>query len=244
MNDIHALSGAYALDAVDDVERREFEDHLAGCEACLAEVASFRETAALVATTEAVTPPASLRTDVLSAISQVRPLPPEPSQTPSPTPTDELAVRRRRLPVILAAAAVVLLAVGAVIWHPWQQDSSSAVDQVLQASDAVRTTQPLEGGGELTLVRSASLDRAVMLGKDVPEPASGKTYQLWLQQDGKMVTAGLMPDATKPTVLSGDVGTATAAAVSVEPDGGSPEPTTDPIALFTFTPGSSGNGGA
>ena len=37
-DDIHALSGAYAVDALDDVERARFERHLANCEACRAEV--------------------------------------------------------------------------------------------------------------------------------------------------------------------------------------------------------------
>jgi anti-sigma-K factor RskA len=241
MSDIHALSGAYAVDALDDAERAGFEEHLAQCAACRAEVASFRETSALIAETEAVTPPSSLRDGVLEGISQIRPLPPETPTAPV-EPTDELAVRRRRLPAILAtAAAVVLLAVGAVLWHPWQQQGTSVTDQVLQASDAVRTTQPIAGGGELTLVRSPSLDRAVMLSKGVPDPQAGTTYQLWLQQNGQMVSAGLMPDVGSPTLLMGDPGTATAAAVSVEPDGGSQEPTTDPIALFPFTSGQSGN---
>ena len=50
-SDIHALSGAYAVDALDPAERTEFELHLADCAACQAEVASFRETSALIAET-------------------------------------------------------------------------------------------------------------------------------------------------------------------------------------------------
>ena len=50
-----------------------------------------------------------------------------------------------------------------------------------------------------------------------------------------MVSDGLMPDADHPTVLTGDAATATAAAVSVEPAGGSDQPTTDPVALFPFS---------
>ena len=34
MSDIHALVGAYAVDALDDVERAAFERHLAECAAC------------------------------------------------------------------------------------------------------------------------------------------------------------------------------------------------------------------
>jgi hypothetical protein len=38
-DDIHGLSGAYA---VDDVERVRFEAHLAGCDTCRDEVSSLR----------------------------------------------------------------------------------------------------------------------------------------------------------------------------------------------------------
>ena len=56
-----------------------------------------------------------------------------------------------------------------------------------------------------------------------------------------MVSAGLMPDAEEPTVLTGNAATAKAAAVSVEPEGGSEQPTSDPIALFPLKP-TGGNG--
>lgn len=47
--DIQELLGAFALDAVDDVERDVVEAHLAGCPRCRAEVEGHRETAALLA---------------------------------------------------------------------------------------------------------------------------------------------------------------------------------------------------
>ena len=74
--DIHALSGAYAVDALDDVERAHFERHLAGCEACQAEVDSLRDATALLASTTATPPPPALRDSVLAQIANVRPLPP------------------------------------------------------------------------------------------------------------------------------------------------------------------------
>jgi len=48
-HDIQELLGAFALDAVDDVERDVIEAHLAGCPRCRAEVEGHRETAALLA---------------------------------------------------------------------------------------------------------------------------------------------------------------------------------------------------
>ena len=86
-SDIHALSGAYAVDALDDTERAEFERHLASCASCRAEVQSFRETTAIMAEAEAEqTPPESLRANVLAGISQVRPFPPETAEIEAPEP--------------------------------------------------------------------------------------------------------------------------------------------------------------
>jgi anti-sigma-K factor RskA len=75
----------------------------------------------------------------------------------------------------------------------------------------------------------------------VPKAPAGKTYQLWLQQPGQpMVSAGLMSDPTRPTVLTGDAGTASAAAVSVEPAGGSDQPSADVVAVFPLRPAGGG----
>ncbi|HEX4473193.1 MAG TPA: anti-sigma factor [Nocardioides sp.] len=249
MSDIHALSGAYAVDALDQTERAQFEKHLGVCAACRSEVQSFRETAAIMAVTEAEeTPPASLRATVLAGISQVRPFPPETPEITSPEPVSTVVtLRRRMLPTLVAAAAVlILVTAGAFAWHPWKSNQTSVADQVLNAPDAVKIVEKVPGGhGELTLVRSASLKRAVMVGHDVPEPASGKTYQLWLKQPGQgMVSAGLMPDSDQATVLTGDAATATAAAVSVEPDTGSAHPTGPVVAVFPLKSLSGGNDSA
>jgi anti-sigma-K factor RskA len=234
MSDIHALSGAYALDALDDVERAQFARHLASCAACRAEVQTFCETASHLAETETEAPPASLRAKVLADITTVRPFPPETPVAASAPVGSVVALRRRSLPTVVAAAvALILLAAGgAAIWHPWTDNGATIADQIVHAPDAVRISEPV-AGGTLTIVRSASLGRAVMIGEHVPEPASGTTYELWLQQPGRgMVPAGLMPDSTQPTVLTGDAATAKAAAITVEPVAGSAHPTTPPIALF------------
>ena len=61
--DIHGLSGAYAVDALDDVERAEFERHLAQCPECQAEVEPPRRRRR--ATRGTATPPsATLRASV------------------------------------------------------------------------------------------------------------------------------------------------------------------------------------
>lgn len=85
-DDIHSLSGAYVVDAVDDVERARFEAHLAGCSQCQSEVASLRAAATELSSTTVAPPPPSLRASVLQGISSVRPLPPEVASEEMPAP--------------------------------------------------------------------------------------------------------------------------------------------------------------
>ena len=239
MSDIHALSGAYAVDALDDRERELFEQHLVDCAVCQAEVASLREASAMLAETTYAAPPPALRDKVLADIGKVRPLPPLPEQ--KPVVRDIESVRRRRFPVGLAAAAAVLavLGAGAVVTQPWQDDTSktlTAAEKVLQASDAESVSVQL-GGAKATVVRSVSEGRAVIVTNDMPPAPDGKVYELWLRRpDGEMVRAGLMPAGSdEPILLEGDASDATGAGITVEPaPDGSEQPTTTPIALFDF----------
>lgn len=238
--EIHALSGAYAVDALDPQEKAEFEEHLAACATCRAEVESLQEATALLAETTATEPPAALRERVLAEIATVRPLPPE---VPAARPVTSIRSRRRPWTLLAAAAAVVAVAGGgAVVWqqvsdHGQQQTQLSAVDRVLQAGDAKRVNVSLPGGVRASLVRSVTEGKAVLVTRNMPPAPSGHIYELWLQTPGgAMVPAGTMTDGGSRTVLlSGDATTATGAGITVEPKGGSQSPTTEPIALFDFS---------
>lgn len=229
-HEIHALSGAYAVDALDPDERARFEAHLGSCAACQSEVASLREATAMLGSSVEAEPPAALRDRVLAEISTVRPLP----------PVTVLAERRRRWarPLAAAAAAVVLVGGGVVVWQQAQDDSSTtqlAADRVIQARDARHVTVDLPGGGSATVYTSRAVGRAALVTRHMPAPPSGRTYQLWLQKAGRMVPAGLMKGAGDQAVLlRGDLAGATAVGITVEPPGGSEEPTSDPVALFDF----------
>jgi anti-sigma-K factor RskA len=228
MSEIHALSGAYAVDALDEHERAQFERHLAECADCRAEVDSLRGAAASLADATEVAPPPQLRADVLAAITKVRPLPPLPSQLP-----DHGRGRRFR-GLLVAAAAVAVVGTGLAVTQPWD-DELNPVDQVIAAADADRASVKIDGG-KATVYRSESLGRAALVTDDLPGVPDGKVYELWLQVDGAMVPAGLL-DASgdQELLLTGDASKATAAGITVEPDGGSKQPTTAPIALFDLT---------
>ena len=269
-DDIHALSGAYALDAVDEQERHEFEQHLAVCADCQAEIAGFRATTEQLSVLIGAQPPERLREQILRDISLVRPLPPEVTQetadridergrrdersgtadAPVAASADVVPITRsaqrrggaapRTTRWLAAAAAVVALGGGTVAaLHPWDRQAQVQVglaDRVIQAPDAQRFQQTVASGGTATVVRSKSVGKAVLVTDNLAAAPSGKVYQLWLQPPGgPMVSAGLLPTAGNQTVvLDGDANSAVAAGISVEPPGGSTQPTTTPVALIAF----------
>ena len=224
MSDIHALVGAYAVDALDDVERAAFERHLAECADCRAEVDGLREAASVIGSSVAQEPPRSLRDRVLAEAATVRPLP------PLAVPTHQRAGRFR--PALVAAAAAVLIAVagGVVVAEPWADDTSqvpvTAAERIRAVADVETFQQELEGGAVATVIRSKSLNQAVLVTQDMPPAPDGKVYELWLDHDGVgMVAAGLMENGQREVVLTGEPADAIGFGITVEPDGGSGEPT-------------------
>ena len=241
--DVHALSGAYAVDALDPDERLRFEAHLRECPACQAEVAGLREAVAMLGGDAAVAPPAGLRASVLAGIETVRPLPPVTALEPT-AEVRPLRPRRRFLglagPQLALAAAAVLVVVAAVggvwLWQGSDDDAPelTAAEQVLTAADAVHTTRQFPDGSSATVYVSRSEGRAVIVTDDMAPAPTGKDYQLWLVgPDGSMVPDLVMPDDPDTTkVLEGDASEVTAVGITVEPDGGSEEPSTEPLAVI------------
>jgi anti-sigma-K factor RskA len=226
--EIHALSGAYAVDALDDAERIEFERHLAECATCQREVDGLREAAAEMASASEVTPPERLRASVLQAITEVRPLPPVVA-----VPGVGKGRRWWAAGSLVLAASV---ASGVVVTHPWSNPSTvSVASQVMSASDVQTVRSTVADGGSLTWYRSKSADRAVVTSAGLPALPDSKVYELWLQRaDGTMAPAGFLPAGSSTVVLTGDARTAGGAGLTVEPAGGSAQPTTTPLALAAF----------
>lgn len=163
------------------------------------------------------------------------------SQHEDAEPQDELARRRPRRRALLAAAAVVLLGGGGVLaWQqPWdssqQQVVADPVQRIEGAADAQRSTITV-GGSRATIVRSASQRRAALVSADWPAAPNGRSYQLWWQdRAGKMHNAGVVPDGAAPRVrmvMTGDGTDAAGAGVTLEPTGGSEQPTSKPLSVI------------
>jgi anti-sigma-K factor RskA len=242
------LAAAYALGALGPEETRDFEAFLAGSPETQREVAEFRDVAALLALGEPASGAgADLRNQVLARVNEekTRRLPPAPpgsfgSRTP---------------PAVWGALAASLIAVvglgGALLSLRGDLARLSRElaegQQQLQAREATLNAI-LEPGVELyQLTSSGDPDPGIQLFwdrnrssaiingfrlKPVPE---GKAYQLWFIKDGKPVpSVTFKPEPNGharvervPVPIDGKV---TAAAITVEPAGGSPQPTS-PILL-------------
>lgn len=230
--DIHALTGAYALDAVSGVERMEFERHLAECESCAQEVHELRETATRLGLAAAASPPPALKGRVLDQIRTVRQLPPETTVTP---------LRRRsfgqRFTAVAAGVAFLAAAgLGVVVVRQGQQlDDAQAqaaqMEAILRADDAQLLHLDNPDGGQVNVAVSQSQDQMLLLSRDLANPPDGRTYQLWTiegEEDPRPMGFLEPNDGVVALAVSGFSG-ATVVAVTVEPDGGSDQPTANPV---------------
>lgn len=233
---VHTLIGPYALNAVDARERELVEDHIAECESCAEELSDLRATAARLSDYTMTTPPPRLREDVLARVRQTRQL----------GPTDYVAeeVLRprkirdwRRMFVAAAAAVVMALAGGAVTFSVMddqlatERDQASQIDRVLSAPDARFDRQPAEGGGQVSVVSSASHDEAVVILSDLADIPADQAYQLWLVNDDRQLSAGVIEAGrdTATRLVSG-ISKADLIGVTTEPAGGSATPTLPMVA--------------
>jgi anti-sigma-K factor RskA len=235
-NDVHTLTGAYVLDALSEMERRAFEDHMAGCPACYQEVAELRETTARLGTATAANPPPLLWNKVLTATMHARQLPPPQSE-------DRVVVRPKRwgtrVAVFAAAASIVAAAGIGVGWYVTNNDLQDQLAQtqseqnrlvsVLSAPDRKVVSAPITGGGIAVAVVSERQNSMVMTVLNAAPLPPNKAYQLWYVKDAGPTPAGQLA-ASSGSISADDLAPAagaTALAITVEPAAGSQKPTSD-----------------
>ena len=227
--EIEELLGAYALDAVDPDERDRVEAHLAGCPRCRDELAGHLEVAAMLGSTGAAAPdgvwgrivasleepPPALRLE----IAPVAPVPPvalvgegpEPSGTAAAVVALDRGTRpsgrriRRGLVAMVAAAAVVILALGAeVVRQDRRLDdmhrelaAQGMEDDMLKAMaspDAHQMALSSPSGEPMaaTAVMTPT-GTGYFMATDLPALAEDRTYQLWgVMGGGQVVSLGVL----------------------------------------------------
>ena len=248
--DIHTLTGAYALDALDEFERRQFQAHLTQCPDCAREVGELRATGAKLGVAVAEQPPETLRRAVMAQVAVTR----QVSPTGRPAPQIESStgmgragwrVRSTASAAALAASAALVLGVVSVrAGH--ERDTAQAqlaqmqaryapVAQLAAAPDARGGSGPGVRGGTAFVLVSHELNKAVLLVSGLPTPDGGRTYQVWLIGHGHPRSVGLIGSGASAPAAPLQFDHLTGAAkigLTIEPAGGSPQPTTTPVVLF------------
>jgi anti-sigma-K factor RskA len=225
--EVEELAGAYALGALTPEEQSDVEGHLAGCD-------RHEDIASLVATAQAIAmtappmePPPALKTRLMDAVRS------DPASEGAPAPSLsgeqeerpgilERLFRGPRLGLGLAAAAAVVVAFLLII-SPWEGGDDEGT--------LVRTFQEGNISGEVTYDPNEQSTSMRVEGLD-PLPA-GSVYQVWAITDDEPDSIGFLevPDTGEVSaVMEGvELSDGQVVAVTVEPEGGSPEPTTEPV---------------
>lgn len=238
-HDLHSLSGAYALDALEPgAERDRFTRHLSRCQSCASEVRGFREVATAMAFAATAEPPAELRDRVLAAAARTRQLPPEIMTHTRPRRARTTVPWVPWLSGVVATASIVVAVLFGFAQAHTQDElnqvraENQAISLLLSAPKAKLLTYPVTHGGVATVVLAADRHELAVVTTGLPALPPGKVYQLWLIGKPAITSAGLLPpakDGQTPPVLATGVVTGDTLGLTVEPAGGSAQPTTKPI---------------
>ncbi|MFD7663636.1 anti-sigma factor domain-containing protein [Streptomyces sp. NPDC059788] len=241
--DLHTATGAYVLHALPPAERATFERHLAACPACAEEVREFSATTQRLGLAVAQLPSPEMKDQVLHRIGSVR------QQPPRTAARGRLQRWNRSVPGLALAACLAAAAAfgGIAVWqHHTAQDARTQAQQararagqlsaVLTAPDSKVSSGRLKDGASGTVVVSRARDRAAFIASNLPDLPDARVYQLWFNDGGKMRSAGLLSatGGTGAMVLDGRLGGASGIGVTVEPAGGSEQPTSEPVGLMSF----------
>jgi len=192
---VHDLTAAYALDALEPDEAREYEAHLATCNECQKVLARLASAAgALAFAVESPGPPPELRQRILDAAvgerENVVPLRP-----------------RWTLAAKIAVAAAACVAAGFGIWAATlsrsldrERSARERADQALAiVSDPTATRTALTGGSGALVVTERGA--AALIVSRLDKAPSGKTYEAWVIQNGKPQRAGTFAGGGATSVL-------------------------------------------
>ncbi len=228
------LKDAFVLGALPEEERREFEEYLASHPERQAEIGELGAVASMLALSpQQQEPPPELRRRIMDTVEAeaARPLPSRRRSWLAGI-GEFLSLRN------LALGAATLLVIGLFSWNMVLQGETQDLQGRIQSlQDQPQEPQMVELGGagteqgaraELVTLEG---DRAVLVVENMPPVPEGKTYQIWVIEDDVPKPSGLFEPKqdSVAAVVEHPLGGGDVIAVTVEPEGGSPKPTSDPM---------------
>jgi anti-sigma-K factor RskA len=227
------LKDAFVLGALPEEERREFEEYLTSHPERGAEIDELEAVAGLLALSpQEQEPPPELRRRIMDTV-EAEAVRPSPSSRSWLAWIGELLSARN-----LALGAAALLVIGLFSWNMVLQGEMQDLQGRIQSlQDQPQEPQMVELGGagteqgaraELVTLEG---DRAVLVVENMPPVPEGKTYQIWVIEDDVPQPSGLFKPKqdSVAAVVEHPLGGGDVIAVTVEPEGGSPKPTSDPM---------------
>ena len=217
---------AYLLGSLEDDERQSIESHLAECENCREELRWLQPAIDLLPeSVEQLDPPPALRERLLAEVrSEVAESAPAAAQkTKRRNPARRGFVRGFLLRPATGLAAVALIAAGI---------GGYALNEGGSSSDRDTTTIRSQGAGALQATLERSGDSGVLRLTGLDQASASHVYEAWVQR-GRAIKPTSLFDArhngTASVSLEDKLGGADAVMVTLEPRGGSPQPTSPPI---------------
>ncbi len=249
--ELRDLIPLHALDLLEAGEAAALREHLGGgCPRCAAELASMRETAGLLPFALAPEEPSPMaRARLLASIAKDR-----GTARPAGRPAARAAWRIALAAAAAAALSGVLVGGALVRRHEVEaralraavedqaEELASLRRQVLRAQESIQLAgapgvsvvdlagqRPDEGSAARVFWDRRRGDWR-LYAAGLPPAGAGRTYQLWILTAEEKLSAGLFdPSAREPGggtfLMPEGSGPAVAAAVTVEPEGGSRQPT-------------------
>ncbi len=227
------LKDAFVLGALPEEERREFEEYLAAHPERQAEIDELGTVAGLLALSpQEQEPPPELRRRIMDAVGAEAGRPHGSRRSVFAWIGGLLSVRN------LALGAAALLVIGLFSWSMLLQGEVQDLQgrvQSLQNQPQEPQMVKLVGTGTEQGARAEVVtlegDRAVLVVEDMPPIPEGKTYQIWVIEGDVPKPSGLFESKqdSVAAVVEHPVGGGDVIAVTVEPEGGSPQPTTEPM---------------
>ena len=234
------LVSGYALGALEDDDRRALEEHLAtGCVSCRSALREAQDVAdQLAGAVTPVAPPPELKTRLLARIRN----------------EDSEPFERRPSTVFwpLAAAAGLVAAIGVTfyarsLYEDAERERQARIELESRLAEVQTSVSAMTGPSTRVVslsgtdassnaIAQAFLDpetgQLLLYVHNLPPLGPGQTYQLWVIVSGQPASAGIFgtqPDGSArhtdalPTTVEGNV----TLAITVEPEGGVPQPTGD-----------------
>jgi anti-sigma-K factor RskA len=229
-----ALKDAFVLGALTEEERREFEEYLSSHPERQAEIDELGTVAGLLALSPPEhDPPPELRRRIMGVVEAEADRPRMQSRSWLAGLRESLGVRGLAL-----GAAAAMLVIGLFSWNLILQreiqDLQGRVQSLQNQSQGPQMVE-LAGTGTEEGARAGVVtlegDRAVLVVENMPPLPEGKTYQIWVIEDDVPKPSGLFKPkrGSVAAIVEHPVGGGDIIAVTVEPEGGSLKPTSEPM---------------